>query len=194
MFHSYSEQYTYQMNQQRKKQVLQPSWKTITQSKAVNQYLPGFFGRAGFSLSSRNHIVFDANVPHSHHVQVVSIDRQNECYVCRLKNPLVRHVAAAASAKTDWKELKRTALREDTKPWFGSNAKSLLFSILQLLIFFSGGIEHISYQLSRPLFHLALRSRDMNNGSQEDQLIVYVSWLILPHTREKSWGSRLMRQ
>lgn len=95
-----------QMNQQRKKQVLQPSWKTITQSKAVNQYLPGFFGRAGFSLSSRNHIVFDVNVPHSHHVQVVSNDRQNECYVCRLKNPLVRHVAAAASAKTDWKDWK----------------------------------------------------------------------------------------
>lgn len=127
MFHSYSEQYTYQMNQQRKKRALQPSWKMFTQSKAVNQYLPGFFGRAGFSLSSRNHIVFDGNVRISHVVQVVRNDREKIGYVCRLKNPLGRHVAA---------ELKRTALLEDMKPWFGSNAKSLsFFSILELLIF-----------------------------------------------------------
>lgn len=71
--------------------------------------------------------MFDGNVPISHVVQVVRNDREKVGYVCRLKNPLGRHVAA---------ELKRTALLEDMKPWFGSNAKSLgFFSILELLIF-----------------------------------------------------------
>ena len=52
--------------------------------------------------------MFDGNVPISHVVQVVRNDREKVGYVCRLKNPLGRHVAA---------ELKRTALLEDMV-WF----------------------------------------------------------------------------
>lgn len=112
--------------------------------------------------------MFDGNVPISHGVQVVRNDREKVGYVCRLKNPLGRHVAA---------ELQRTALLEDMKPWFGSNAKFLFFFFYPSASDFCipSGIERITYQLSRPLFHLALRSRDMNGGSQEDHLIVYVS-------------------
>lgn len=110
----------------------------------------------------------DGNVPISHVVQVVRNDTEKVGYVCRPKNPLGRHVAA---------ELKRTALLEDMKPWFGTKAKSLVFFFYPSAsdFFISSGIERITYQLSRPLFHLALRSRDMNGGSQEDHSIVYVS-------------------